>query len=104
MSAGSQTVSEEKPTESKNQPIELQKSSPSKSKEQPMDLPPLKRQRKRSPLVDAAKSPPRKSTEEPLEEDDQADEEVDLVDVPNVLDPEPTAEEELLRAVGLDPQ
>ena len=104
MSAGSQTVSEEKPNESKNPPIELQKSSPSKSKEQPVDLPPLKR--KRSPLGDAAKSPPRKSTEAPLEVDDQeaSDEEVDLVDVPNVLDPEPTVEEELLRAVGLDPQ
>ena len=54
--------------------------------------------------MDAAKSPPRKSTKTPVEEDAQADEEVDLVDVPNVLDPEPTAEEELLKAVGLDPQ
>ena len=100
MSAGSQTVIEEEPNESKDPPIELKKSSP--SEEQPVVFPPLKR--KRSPLVDAAKSPPRKSTKTPVEEDAQADEEVDLVDVPNVLDPEPTAEEELLKAVGLDPQ
>ena len=95
MSAGSQTVIEEEPNESKDPPIELKKSSP--SEEQPVVFPPLKR--KRSPLVDAAKS-----TKTPVEEDAQADEEVDLVDVPNVLDPEPTAEEELLKAVGLDPQ
>ena len=127
MSAGSQPMNEEKSTESKNPYIEAQRSSPEKSSEQPVSHPLLKRRKKRNPLVDAAtapapidveeavagikrelppvdaaKSPPRKPDEAPLEVDDPeaSDEGEELVDVPN--DPEPTLEEELLRAVGLE--
>ena len=122
-------MNEEKSTESKNPYIEAQRSSPEKSSEQPVSHPLLKRRKKRNPLVDAAtapapidveeavagikrelppvdaaKSPPEKPDEAPLEVDDPeaSVEGEELVDVPNV--PEPTLEEELLRAVGLDPE
>ena len=127
MSTGSQPMNEEKSTESKNPYLENKRSSPEKSSEQPVSHPLLKRRKKRNPLVDAAtaptpidveeavagikrelppvdaKSPPRKPDEAPLEVDDPeaSDEGEELVDVPN--DPEPTLEEELLRAVWLDP-
>ena len=126
MSTGSQPMSKEKPAESKNPYIESQKSSPAKSSEQPVSHPPLKRQKKRNPLVDAATAPnpidveeeiacvrrelppvdaaksPEKTEEAPLEVVDQeasveGEELVDFIDVP-----EPTLEDELLRAVGLE--
>ena len=119
-------MSKEKPAECKNPYIESQRSSPAKSSEQPVSHPPLKRQKKRNPIVDAATAPnpidveeeiscvrrelppvdaaksPEKPEEVPLEVVDQevsveGEELVDVIDVP-----EPTLEDELLRAVGLD--
>ena len=119
-------MSKEKPAESKNPYIDSQKSSPVKSSEQPVSHPSLKRQKKRNPLVDAATAPnpidveeeiacvrrelppvdaaksPEKTEEAPLEVVDQeasveGEELVDFIDVP-----EPTLEDELLRAVGLE--
>ena len=123
-------MSEEKLTESRNPYVESQRSSPSKATEsgdQPLDDLPRKR-RKRAPIVDAATAPtpidveeevacvrrelppvdaaksPEKPEDAPLEAVDHAqeasivgDELVDVVDIP-----EPTLEDELLRAVGLE--
>ena len=126
MSTGSQPMSKEKSTESKNPCIESQRSSPVESSEQPVSCPPWKRRKRRNPLVDAATAPtpidveeeiacvrrelppvdaaksPEKTEGAPLEVVDQeaSVEGEELVDVPNV--PEPTLEEELLRAVGLE--
>ena len=127
MSTGSQPMSKEKSTESKNPYIESQRSSPVESSEQPVSCPPLKRRKRRNPLVDAATAPtpidveeeiacvrrelppvdaaksPEKPEETPVEVVDLQEASVEgeeLVDVPNV--PEPTLEEELLRAVGLE--
>ena len=106
--------------------VVAKKSTPAKSSEQPVSHPPLKRQKKRNPLVDAATAPnpidveeeiacvrrelppvdaaksPEKTEGAPLEVVDQeaSVEGEELVDVLNV--PEPTLEDELLRAVGLE--
>ena len=124
-------MSEEKPTESGNPYVESQRSSPGKvaeSSDQLVSNPPWKRRRRRAPSVDAATAPtpidveeevacvrrelppvdaaksPEKPEDAPLEAVDHAqeasivgDELVDVVDIP-----EPTLEDELLRAVGLE--
>ena len=60
MSTESQSMSEEKLTESGNPYVEAQRSSPGKvaeSSDQPLSDPPWKRRRKRAPIVDAATAP-----------------------------------------------
>ena len=124
-------MNEEKLTESGNPYVESQRSSPGKvaeSSDQPVSDPPWKRRRKRAPIVDAATAPtpidveeevacvrrelppvdaaksPEKPEDASLEEVEDVQEtlapEAELVDVVDI--PEPTLEDELLRAVGLD--
>ena len=131
MATRNQSRSEEKLTESGNSYVESQRSSPGKvaeSSDQPVSDPPWKRRRKRAPIVDAATAPTpidveeevacvrrelppvdaAKSPEKPEDASLKAVEhvqetlapEAELVDVVDM--PEPTLEDELLRAVGLD--
>ena len=125
-------MNEEKLTESGNPYVESQRSSPGKAAEsgdQPLNNPPRKR-RKRAPIVDAATAPtpidveeevacvrrelppvdaarsPEKSEDATPKGGDHVQEasvvEDELVDVVDI--PEPSLEDELLRAVGLDNQ
>ena len=121
MATGSQSMSGEKLTGSGNPYVESQGSSPGKvaeSSDQPVSDPPWKRRRKRAPIVDAATAPTPIDVEEEvacvrrelppvdvsLKVVDHVQEtlasDTELVDVVDM--PEPTLEDELLRAVGLD--